>query len=227
MNDIQLAWCMFADPRTGFAELRDRPRFWFPLLLVIASVLGTIIWNLNVTDIDALREHLIDANPTVNRMTAAERAQYTQFMTRNTFIGTQVATALLVLVAARLLESGYFSLAGKAVQLPLSFKRSLSLASWSALPHVLTFVVFALLLGLQHGEPSAQTLSLNDLFFHLPRDSPWATFWGGITLPHFWVWALTVIGVRVWSGRSFAFSAVFGLLPVLVAQGARVLTAVF
>jgi hypothetical protein len=63
-------------------------------------------------------------------------------------------------------------------------------------------------------------LSLNELFFHVPFGGKGHTLLTTLTILHPWMWWLTALGVRVWTGRSWTFSALFALLPVVVGYGA-------
>lgn len=63
-------------------------------------------------------------------------------------------------------------------------------------------------------------LSLNELFFHVPMAGKGYTLLTTLTLLQPWMWWLTALGVRVWTGRSWTFSAIFALLPVVVGYGA-------
>ena len=37
MNNLELSVALATAPSSAFAELRERPRFWFPLLLLVAD----------------------------------------------------------------------------------------------------------------------------------------------------------------------------------------------
>ena len=64
------------------------------------------------------------------------------------------------------------------------------------------------------GEPErAGPLSLNELLFHRPKGSPGHALFESLSIPAVLGWMLTIIGVHVWSQRSWAFSTIFALLP--------------
>ena len=44
MNNLDLSVALATAPSSAFDELRERPRFWFPLLLLIASTVALIYW---------------------------------------------------------------------------------------------------------------------------------------------------------------------------------------
>ena len=62
-------------------------------------------------------------------------------------------------------------------------------------------------------------LSLNELFFNKQMTDKGFALLSSLTLIHPWVWWLTVLGVRVWSGRSWLFSTFLALAPIVVLYG--------
>jgi hypothetical protein len=108
----------------------------------------------------------------------------------------------------------------RVTKLPVGFKHWFTLVCWSSLPVLLGTIVAAILLFLsdtsQLSPGLLQQLSLNELLFHLPP-GPGYSLVSSISIPAILGWALMIIGVRVWSQRSWAFSAVFiGVLLVIV-----------
>ncbi len=62
-------------------------------------------------------------------------------------------------------------------------------------------------------------LSVNQLLTHVPMGSPGQTFLDSLTIPGFLSWALLIIGVHTWSQRSWAFSAILVLIPIVCLYG--------
>ena len=56
MNDLAVATSLATSPFSAFAELRERPRFWFPLLVVVLSSVGIVVWYYGVVDIDWMKD---------------------------------------------------------------------------------------------------------------------------------------------------------------------------
>ena len=42
MNNLETAVALATAPTSAYAELRERPRFWFPLLLVVLSAMSAL-----------------------------------------------------------------------------------------------------------------------------------------------------------------------------------------
>jgi hypothetical protein len=117
----------------------------------------------------------------------------------------------------------YLWLAAKVTKLPQGFKHWFAFSCWTALPLLLTTVVSAILLLLSDNaqvSPSVmQPLSLNELVLHVAPGGAGYTLLESLTIPSVLSWMLMIIGVRSWSGRSWAFSAIFILLPAVVIYG--------
>ena len=62
-------------------------------------------------------------------------------------------------------------------------------------------------------------VSLNFLLLHLPVGHPWAGFFNSLDVPLLWSIVLTVIGLRVWTGRSLATCITVSVLPLVVIFG--------
>ena len=223
MNNLELAWAALVEPKRAFGALRDQPRFWFPLLTAALAYTAFFAWYFNVVDMAWLGDRMINADPRMKELAEADREAAAGSTTRSVLLWGTLLTLVLGTVLMRVLEAGYFLLAGKAAALRLSFRHWMALACWSAWPHVLLVPVMAFaVLSQGNGQIALEQLSLlslNELFFHTPMGHPWNSLLATLTLLHPWVWWLTVLGMREWSGRSWAFSAAFALAPVAALYG--------
>jgi hypothetical protein len=229
MKNTALAWSIFVDPKAALAALEKSPRYWFPILAVALSSALALVCYYNFVDFAWLTEHMISSNPKLQQMSEAQRVKATGYMSKEVVASASVAGALVVLPGLRLLEAVYYLLAGRVTDIPRSFQQWLTLSSWSSLPAVIATIVMALFLLLHRGNQvsveETQILSLNELFFHAQPGSPWYTILLSLTILQPWMWWLSVMGVRQWSGRTVAFSTAFVMLPVAVVYGCWVLIA--
>jgi hypothetical protein len=223
MNNLALSVALATAPSSAFAELRERPRFWFPLLLVVLTTAGLTFWYYSMVDIEWFKETMFSSDPKLQRMGEEERAAAMAMLSRNTLLYSSVVSMFVVIPLVLLLQALYLLLAAKVTKLSQGFKHWFSFACWTALPMLLSAVVAAILLILADNSqvsPSAlQPLSLNELLFHVPAGSPGFTLFESLGIPAFLSWALMIIGVHTWSQRSWAFSAILVLLPWLVIYG--------
>lgn len=222
MNNAQLATNILLEPRAAFSSLADRPRFWFPLLLlVLASGLGLVAY-FQLVDFNWFNDQIL--RPAAAKVADEDAALV---MSRGVFMGTSLAAMVLGIAVTRLLESTYFYLAGRVTNVERSFSHWLALSSWSALPLLL---ILAVTMGFLFVHPNGQVtqeelnvLSLNEVIFHVDRKNPWFGLLSALTVLHPWVWWLTALGVKVWSGRSAVFALAFSMVPWVVFYGAWVL----
>jgi hypothetical protein len=223
VNNLAVATSLATSPFSAFAELRERPRFWFPLLAVLLSSVAILVWYYSVVDIEWMKDAMYSANPDFQKMAPEQRAAAMAFVGRNTMmiggaVGICVAIPFFCVVIA-----SYYLLAARVTKIPLGFRHWFALTCWSALPALLGAVVAAIFLLIrdsdQVGPGILQPLGLNELFFHRPLGSKPQAFLDALNIPGMLGWVLAIIGVRAWSARSWLFSAIFVLIPVVLLYG--------
>jgi Yip1 domain len=225
MNNLALSVALATAPSSAFGELRERPRFWFPLLLLIASTVAMLFWYYSIVDIDWFKDTMLANDPNIQKLPEDQRTAMMAMYTRNTLLWGSVVGSVFGLPIVFLVSAVYLLLAAKVTKLPreLRFKHWFAIACWTSLPILLSNIVAAILLGLSDTpqlSPSAlQPLSLNELVFHRPPGSAGYSMLESLAIPSLLSWALMIIGVHVWSQRSWVFSTIFVLLPVVVAYG--------
>lgn len=223
MNNLALSATIATAPSSAFAELRERPRFWFPLLLLTVSTAAIVYWYYTMVDIEWLKDAMFSNDPNVQKLPEAERAAAMSALNRSALLWGSVISSLFILPIFFLLQSVYLLLAAKVTKLPQGFKHWFALSCWAALPLLVSTVVAAILMLLSDTpqvSPSVmQPLSLNELVLHRPVGSPGYTLFESLSIPGVLSWILMIIGVRVRSQRSWAFSVLFILLPVVVIYG--------
>jgi len=223
MNNLALSVAVATAPSSAFAELRERPRFWFPLLLVVLTTVGLIYWYYSFVDIEWLKDAMFSNNPKFQEMNEEQRAAGMAMFSRTALVWSSVVTMLIVLPVVLLLEALYLLLAAKVTKLTPGFKHWFSLACWTSLPMLLGSVVSAILLILADNSQVPQSvlspLSLNELLLHVPEGGPGYALFESLGIPAFLSWVLMIIGVRLWSQRSWVFSATVTLLPWVVIYG--------
>ena len=223
MNNIELAVALATAPSTAFAELRERPRFWFPLVIVTVATAAMVYWYYSTVDIEWLKDQMFTNNPKFQALPEAQRTATLSGVSRTMMLWGGVVGTLLFIPIWYLLQSLYLLLAAKVTKLPQGFKHWFALSCWTALPALLGLVVSAIFLLMSSNSqlsPSVLTaLSLNELVFHQPMGSPAQGILDALTIPGFLSWGLLIAGVRSWSQRSWAFSAILVLLPIVAVYG--------
>jgi hypothetical protein len=224
MNDIALTGLLVTSPSAAFSELRERPRFWFPLLLIIVASIVQLAWYYSIVDIEWLKDHLFSGNARIEAMAPEAKAKMMSTMSQKTLMVSSIISTAIVLPIMFAIMSGYYMLAGKITNVQQNYKQWFSLVAWSALP-ALIGTVAALMILLTHGENTQlgqsdlQVLSANELFFQRTPSQPGYQFLVSLSIPTILSWVLSVIGVKAWSNRSWLFATVFVLLPVVIVYG--------
>lgn len=223
MNNIALSVALATAPSSAFEELRERPRFWFPLLLLVASAAAIVYWYYSTVDIEWLKDAMYSNNPDMQKLPEAERAAAMAMVGRGTMLWGGVIGTIFILPIFFLLQSLYLLLAAKVTKLSQGYKHWFALSCWSALPALVSTVVAALLLIMSDTpqvSPSVlQPLSINELVLQRPIGSPGYALFESLSITSVLSWILMIIGVRVWSQRSWAFSSIVILLPAVVVYG--------
>lgn len=223
MNNMELASALVTAPTKAFENLKEKPRFLFPLLVIVLSTVAVLFWYYRIVDFDWLTDRMLSANPQMSKMSEQEREAAMKMMSPGIIMWSSLISVVVFLVVVRMVETLYYLLAGNVTNVRHTFKQWLSLSCWTSLPHVIgTISMAAFLLTTSSNQISNEELnplSLNELIFHVPAGGKGYTLLSSLTLLHPWVWWLTVVGVRVWSGRSWLFSSVFALVPIVLLYG--------
>jgi len=224
MNDTTLAGNLVTSPTTAFQELRERPRFLSVFLIVVLSTAALVYWYYQAVDMAWLKDHLFTDNPAFKNMDDDTRARAMGNMSPNAMTYGALISVLIVLPILFLLQALYFWVAGKITNVQYSFKHWFSFVAWSSLPALgatLSGVVVLLMHGsnAQMGPSELQVFSLNELWLQLKPNEAGYQLAISINLLSLWSWALTVIGVKCWSNRSWLFSSIFALLPSVLIYG--------
>lgn len=223
MGNLQLLALLASQPGKAFDALGEKPRFWFPLLLALVTTVLMTFWFYRVVDIPWLLEESLRGNPRMAALDDAQRARAVQAMSGGVMVFMSVASVAVMVVLIRLAEATWFLLAGKVTGVSRSFRQWFSLASWTSLPTLLTYIPAAFVLATagngQIENGAMNPISLNELVFHRHIGDPGYSLLSSLGPLQLLAWWLSVVGVRRWSGRTTLFSAVYVLLPPAAIYG--------
>jgi hypothetical protein len=226
MNNFAILQALAFEPRKAFQALDQRPTFWWPLLLVALAAAALNCWYTAVVDLEWLADLQLRNNPLTRNMTSAEIER----MARNAAssrgaavvqsgVGTVLAMALIVLLSGL-----YYWVAGKVTNVQRSYRHWLSLSAWTTVPTLLAFLASAVVLltasSSQISQADLQPLSLNALVVHRQSGDPGYSLFTSLNIVQLLSLYLAVVGVHVWSRRSWLFSTVFAVLPFVLTYGA-------
>ena len=207
------------EPSPTFARLKDKPRAWVPLLVLIALTLAITWWYVATLDFAWFREHMLAVQGTIK---PEERAALDHFFTRDRMlwtlgIGTLVGTPVMFALTAV-----YYLLAGKVMGSGIGYGKWFGFAAWTSIPRLLALPLMALQIATSGGRltmEDANMVSLNYLLLHLPLSNPWVSFASNLDLTSLWTMALAAIGLKAWTGRSTAACTFAAVLPYVLVYG--------
>jgi Yip1 domain len=225
MGNLGLATSLLFEPRKAFTEIDAKPRFWFPLLVLVIATVILGVWYRSVVDLEWVTDRTIRASAFASRLTEAQIEAVVKRSVDNRTLGTvsSVLAIPAVLAFIALMKAIYLMLAGKITHLRRSFRHWFSLACWCSLPVVLSSVAGAFVLltatTTQIDQADLNPISLNSLLFQRSPGEPGYSLFSYVDPLQLFAIFLLVVGVRTWSGRSWLFSAIFALLPYALIYG--------
>jgi hypothetical protein len=210
------------EPRKAFTELGERPRFWFPLLLLVVAMGGIQAWYSNVVDL-AWATDLRMRNSTLvrNNMTEEQITQAVQNAASQSQSGARAVLNFIivgiVVPLVMLLVALFYWLIGKVSGFDRSYRHWYTFCFWVSVPLAIGAIPEAVALATtdttQFTQESLKTLSLNALFFHRAPGEPGYSFLSSFDLFALACLYLSLVGVKVWSGRSWLFTGLFIGIP--------------
>lgn len=218
---------IFLDPAKAWAQLKERPTFLVPALIVaVATSLATVLYFFHV-DPAWFADYQVQAM--AKDMSASEIAQMQKVMpgahTQGwiSLVATPIVMAIVYAVTAL-----YYLLAGKVAGHAVDFRRGLTIAAWSSMPMVVVAIVS--LIGVYTSSPqtsyeSLQMLSVDPLLVQLPMDHDWSRLAKSFSLINFWCWFLAALGWKTWFRTGWGQAVFVAVLPSVVIYGVMALFA--
>ena len=218
---------IFLEPGEVFAELKEKPTFWLPLLLTVVLTMVMTVAYFSRVDSDWFIDHSLSASG--NEMSAKEIADAKKVMPSakvQGYIGAPIAAIGISLFMS--LIALYYMLAGKITGVAMSFRQGLSLTAWSGVPGLLGMIVA--LVGVLTMTPQTPLESLmltnvDPLLVQLPIDHAWSSFVKSLNLLTLWTIFLAALGWRVWGKTSWVQAVTVAALPSILIYGGMALWA--
>jgi hypothetical protein len=221
-KDVSHLINIFLEPSKVFAELKEKPTFLAPLILVcIATIAFSFMYFMKV-----------DSNWFVDNMLASSGSDYSATELANikkAVPGTKVmgysslVTTPIALLIATAIMALYFMLAGKITGTGISFKHGFSLASWSNVPAILGAIVAVVGVFMMTPQTSLESLmltNLDPLILQLSIDNPWSRLAKAFNLLTFWTIFLGALGWKIWGKTSWLEGIIVASIPSVLMYGA-------
>ena len=206
-------------PSPTFARLKDKPRPFIPLLVLILLTLAVSCWYVSTLDFAWFREHMLAAR---GSMKPEARAAMAQFLTPKTMMWSSGAGAVVGTPLICAIVAVYYLLAGKVMGTVIGYGKWFGFAVWTSIPRLLTVPLSVLQILTSGGRLAPEDMnmvSLNYLLLHAPMSSPWFGLATNLDLTSVWSIALAVLGLKVWTGRSTAACVTVAVLPYALVYG--------
>jgi hypothetical protein len=220
---------IYLDPAKAWAQLKERPTFLLPALIVaLATTIATVLYFFHV-DPAWFADHQLQM--VGKDMSASDMAQMRKVMPGAHTLGWITAvTSLIVFAIIYVVMAVYYLLAGKVAGHAVDFKRGLALAAWSSMPMLVAAII--MLIGTYTSSPqtsleSLQMLNFDPLVVQLPMDDHWSRLAKSFSLLNFWSWFLAALGWRTWFRTGWGQAIFVAVLPSLVVFGVMALFAIF
>jgi hypothetical protein len=220
MNNWELAQALVFEPRKAFAEIAERPRWFFPLVLVIVATVGTLVWYMSIVDLAWLTDQQLRQGSGARRLSEEQIVQMAQATAgRNGVVATMYGIGYtMLLVIFMLLWALYYLIAGNITNVRRSYGQWFALTCWTSLPTALNAIPAAIVLftatSSQIPQESLQPLSLNALFFHRAAGEPGYAILANLSVLYLLSTFLTILGIRIWSGRSWLYAIIVWATPI-------------
>lgn len=222
MSNLEILQALMFEPRKAFAELGERPRFWFPLLVLIVALGAIYYWYTSVVDLAwATDQQIRNSSFMRNYMTEEQIAEAVRQAGAPGQNGMRAVFSLLGvavgLPVGMLLTALFYLLIGKMTGFDRSYRHWYSYSCWVSLPLAIGAIPAAVVLATtetaQFTQESLKALSLNSLVFHRAPGEPGYSFFSNLDLFAFASLYLSFIAVKVWSARSWLFTSLFVGIP--------------
>jgi hypothetical protein len=227
---LAIAMNIFTAPSAAFSALKERPRVWLPLLLLLGGYAVVNVVYVNSVDMGWFMETQLASN---SRMTEAEREQAATaaanlspaFYSAISVVGTSLFILLVVF-----LTSLYYTIVSFLSHDGVKLKQWFAFVWWCTLPVVFGLAATLVNLSIQDARFMLQD-AINPLSFGnlLAIERTAATpvmsrILLGLDLFTIWSLALSAIGYQQWTGKSFVKSVaiVLGPLALIVVIAALV-----
>ena len=219
-SSLALAVNIFTAPNQAFAALKERPRVWLPLILLIAGYAAVSFTYMNSVDIGWYLDQQVAQNPNLTEqqreqaVTAATKLSPTVYGAIGAVLTPTVIVLVLFLTALYYTIVSFFSNDG------VKLKQWFALCCWCMLPSLLGLVAQLVNLSVNDARFMLQD-SVNPIAFGnlLSIERTTATpvvqrILLGIDITVFWQIALSVLGYQAFAKSSFTKSVIVVLGPL-------------
>ncbi len=210
-----VAMGMFADPGSAMSRQDWHKSVWFPLSVILISTIVLFTLYYSMVDLEWLKDHL-----TQDYVEAERREMAKRFITYKMLVISSAAGILIMLPLFQALTATYLWGMARYRGIRHTYLQWFSFTAWTSLP-----LALMLPLGLmqimstanrQLGPEQLNPTTLNQLFFHVARGTPWQALLDSINVLSIWSVVLMMVGLHTWLGFTRLRSVLTVLVPYCV-----------
>jgi hypothetical protein len=210
---------LFIEPGKAFASIEKKSMIWLPLILSMLGGAALLFFYYQQVDFAWLQDKLIVGK----EMDPAQREAALKFMSKNTLVIMSLIGALIGPPIVYAITALYYLMVAKVGDIPAGYVKWFALAAWASVPNLLGLVLGFIQIALsEHGRLAPNQLNpltLNQLFFHIDLNLPWASLLDSINVCSVWTIILLVIGFQAFSKKSRVASIAIVLAPIVLILG--------
>ena len=222
---MTIAVNIFASPREAFAAIREKTRFWLPLMLVLLGVATVTFIYMNRVDIAWFYDQQIRmSNPNLTEAQIEQTVTTVSNMPQSVIAGAAGFTTMLAIAIILLLYAAYLRIISAVLKDGVTYKQWFGLACWASLPGLLSSI--ATLVNLLTNDVSLMPqMDVNPLSFTnlLGLESAGSGTIDRIVMnmdvTSIWSLVLQVIGYNLWTKKGIPLSAFIATAPYLLIVG--------
>ncbi len=212
-------------PKLAFPAIKEKPSILFPLGLMLAVAIGSMLYFYATVDFAWMIEQMVNAQ-TVGKSDAERDAMHKAMSSMSSTVmgGSSVAGLVIGISIIYSILAAYLMLVNKLLDSEnLGFKAWFSFICWCSIPAIFSSLASLINVMLaSNGQITLEAInpfSFNNLFLHLvPSDRLFGPLnaWDPMML---WSMGLMIFGFNQWTGKSIAKSAAIVLAPNVIIYG--------
>jgi hypothetical protein len=218
-SSLALAVNVFTAPNQAFAALKERPRVWLPLLLLIAGYTAASFAYMNSVDLGWYLDSQVAQSPGLTEQQREQAVTAALKLSPMAYGAIGAVLALTIVILVLFLTSLYYTIVSFFSNDGVKLKQWWALCCWCTLPSLLGIVAQLVNLSVNDARFMLQD-SVNPISFGnlLSIERTIATpvvqrILLGIDITVFWTVALSVLGYQMFAKSSFTKSVIVVLGP--------------
>lgn len=224
-STLTVAVNIFASPNEAFAAIRERTRFWFPLLLILVGLFAvTFIYTNGVDILWSTEQQIRASDPDLTDAQIEQVVAATASIPQTALAVIGAAATVLVVLVIYLLYALYLKIVSAVLKDGILYKQWFGLVAWCSMPALLSSL--ATLVNLLANDitlmPQTEINPLSFVnLFGLDMESAGTVdqIVANLDITSAWALILTILGYRAWTGKNLALAAFIVTAPYILIVG--------